>query len=181
MEHPARRTGSVHLLLDAVAEDDIAGCRAQLEARRGRPWSICGCHGHGEEGGTDTAMSRRQRRSSSTSMDKGTARQGCGWPRFGHGEGVVVHGSSWREVMAMNDWRWRRAARARCADDVAVGKVGSELRPRKARVLPLWTWWHHRGRNRSWPWQGDRMWLPRMSKGEKRQEWRRHWGKWRRE
>jgi hypothetical protein len=94
MEHPARRTGSVQLLLDAVTEDDIMGCRAWLEARRGRPRSIRGRRGHDKEGVTDVAMSRRQGRSSSTSMDKGTARQGRGWPRFGHGEGVVVHGSS---------------------------------------------------------------------------------------
>jgi hypothetical protein len=120
------REGRVLLLLcracpEASAPGLAAGARRNedTEALWGRAalgqvedgedgWWHCGsattlCHGHGDEGGTNTAMSRRQRRSSSTSLDKGTARRGRGWSRRGRGEGVVVHGSSWREIVAVVD------------------------------------------------------------------------------
>jgi hypothetical protein len=37
------------------------------------------------------------------SLDEGMAKRGRGWPWCGHGEGVVVHGSSWHEIVAMVD------------------------------------------------------------------------------
>jgi hypothetical protein len=120
------REGRVLLLLcracpAASAPGLAAGARRNkdTEALQGRAalgqvedgedgWWRCGSaatshHGHGDEGGTDTAMSRRQRRNSSMSLDEGTARRGRGWPRCGRGEGVVVHGSSWHEIVAVVD------------------------------------------------------------------------------
>jgi hypothetical protein len=118
--------GKVLLLLcracpAASAPGLAAGARQNedTEALRGRAalgqvedgedgWWHCGSaatsrHGHGDEGGMDAAMWRRQRRSSSTSLDEGPAKRGRGWPWCRHGEGVVVHDSSWREIMAMVD------------------------------------------------------------------------------
>jgi hypothetical protein len=87
-----RRCGAVLLLVRWKMARTVGGVAVLL--RR---------HGHGDEGGMDAAMSRRQRRSSSTSLDEGTAKRGRGWSWCRHGEGVVVHDSSWREIMAMVD------------------------------------------------------------------------------
>jgi hypothetical protein len=87
----------------------LRGCAALGQVEDGEDgWWRCGStttsrHGHGDEGGTDAAMSRRQRCSSLMSLDEGMAKRGRGWPWCRRGEGVVVHGSSWCEIVAVVD------------------------------------------------------------------------------